>query len=541
VTKTTTTIDFRPLWSRWWLAAIALSGVSACSSDDLILPGDGQPARIAPVGEDQTGIVGQTLEHPLVVQVTDSEDRPVPGVEVVFIAPPGGGFSSDATVRSGPDGRAAVQYTLSTTAGEQVVEARADAIVPSTAASTTLRVIARPDHAQELTKDSRDPQVAQVSTVLPESVAVKAIDRFGNGVPGVEVTWEASGGGSVSPSSVVTGSDGRAATQRTLGDRPGPHETRARAGGLEGSPISFTAIAVAAPRPELVLVIQPPSTAAAGVPLDPQPELQLQDAVGAPLARAEVAVTVQIESGEGSLGGRTTVRSDANGRVRFTDLEIRGEPGVRTLIFAADGFTTVTSVRVAVSPGPPAAERSSASVSEGRAGEATSITIRLRDEFDTDVEGAAEQIAVSVDGANPLSGLEVSDEGGGSYSASYVPTRTGSDVIDVRVAGASLPGSPYTSVVSPGPADPSTTTAVVTRAGVFFSLVTVEVTTRDAHGNLLGRGGDLVQIQVNGGPPRNAQDRGDGTYYDEFVTVALTIEIAITLNGVPLAGSPYRP
>jgi hypothetical protein len=66
------------------------------------------------------------------------------------------------------------------------------------------------------------------------------------------------------------------------------------------------------------------------------------------------------------------------------------------------------------------------------------------------------------------------------------------------------------------------------------------VTTRDAQGNLLGRGGELVQVQLEGGDTiRDAEDRGDGTYTDTFVTILPSLSLVITLNGQPISGSPY--
>jgi hypothetical protein len=85
------------------------------------------------------------------------------------------------------------------------------------------------------------------------------------------------------------------------------------------------------------------------------------------------------------------------------------------------------------------------------------------------------------------------------------------------------------------------TTASVTKGGVFFYQVTVDVTARDAQGNPLGRGGDRVQVQVDGGDFRDAQDHGDGTYHLVVGTFNFTPTVVVTLNGVPLAGSPFRP
>jgi hypothetical protein len=521
------------------LPPLVLLALVACGGEDLLLPSSGQPARITAVsGNGQTGTVGQPLPQALVVEVTDPEDRPVQNVEVTFVAPAGAVLVPNDTVVTGADGRASVHYTLATAAGEQTIEARARPVVPSLSLTTTFRASAEPESAVQLVAAGGDQQEGEVQTALAESLAVSAVDRFGNGVAGVEVVWEATDG-TVSPASVATGVDGRAATQRTLGARPGRYRTTASAAGLEGSPVEFEAIGVAPPSPQLMLVTQPSTSAAAGVPFERQPVLQLHDAVGAPLPRADVAVTVQITEGEGSLSGTTTARSNAEGRVGFTDLSIRGRPGDRTLLFAASDFTPATSDKIEVNPGPPDPGQSSASASDGTAGEPTSIAIRVKDEFGTEILGATGAIRVRVEGANPGE-LSVTDEGNGNYSARYTPTRSGTDQIDVQVNGTAVGGSPLSSVVQAGPADAASTTALVSRRPqIFWWTIDVTVTSRDSHGNLTGRGGALVQ--VDNGTQQPVQDKGDGTYVASFNTFFPDQPVTITLNGVPIAGSPYTP
>jgi Big-like domain-containing protein/invasin-like protein/filamin/ABP280 repeat protein len=520
------------------ISALALAALAACGGGDLLLPKDGEPAHIAAVrGDNQDGAVGQPLSAPLVVKITDPAGRPVADVEVVFVPPAGGEVAPSATVRTGSNGEAEVQYTLSPSAGEQLIQARAAAIVPASSSNATFKAIAQPGAAETLVAAGGGGQSGQVSAMLAESLAVRAVDHFGNGVAGVTVTWQASGGGSLSPTSVTTGADGRAATQRTLGDRPGTYRSTARAEGLEGSPLSFTSTALA---PQLALITPPSATAVAGVPLAQQPELQLQDALGAALNRADVNVTAQIAGGDGSLGGRTTATSDANGRVRFSNLELRGPTGARTIIFAADGFTPVTSNPITVTAGPPAANSSSASVPNGTVGVPTTIQIQVADQFGNPVGGAAAGIAITVGGANPSPGLPVTEVGGGSYSASYVPVHTGSDEIGIQVAGLTLASSPFTSIVLPGPTDPAHSTAEVTLIpNIFYFTIQIVVTARDVQGNPTGTGGDRVQVAVDGASPVAATDNGNGTYSAEFVSLSPSHTVAITLNDSPIQGSPY--
>ena len=222
--------------------------LAACGGDDLLLPRDGEPARIAAVNaENLTATVGQPLADSLVAEVTDPAGRPVPGVEVTFVPPDGASIQPTEPVTTNASGQAAVHYVLSTTAGDQVVEARASAIVPDTNGLTSFHVAAQPESPESLAMAGGNGQTAQVSTMLPESLAVRAVDRFGNGVPGVEVIWQSTGGGEVSPQTDTTGADGRAAVAHTLGNSPGSYGAVAEAQALEGPPIAFIATGGACP------------------------------------------------------------------------------------------------------------------------------------------------------------------------------------------------------------------------------------------------------------------------------------------------------
>jgi hypothetical protein len=522
-------------------------GLAGCGGNDLLLPSSGEPAKIEVLrGNGQTATVGQPLGEPVVVKVTDPGNRPVEGAEVVFVIPAGAQIAPNDTVLTNADGEATVSLTLSTVSGAQDVQARATPVVPSLSLTTTITATASPEAAVELVVAGGDGKRGEVSTALAESLSVRAVDRFGNGVKDVEVRWEADGG-SVSAASVLTGADGRSAVQRTLGESPGTYTTTASADGLEGSPVGFTNVAVAAPSPALALVTQPSSAASAGVPFAQQPVLQLQDPTGAPLSREDVRVTVGVASGGGSLGGSTSARSDANGRVTFEDLSIRGEPGTRTLIFAAEGFSPATSSPIVVASGPPSLERSSASVPDGTAGAVTSISIRLEDQFGNPVEGGVGLISVTVTGANPL-GLPVNEQGNGSYSASYTPIHAGADQVDILVNGSPLDKSPFTSNVVAGPPSPATSTADVPASSSLFVNGTIIVHTRDAQSNLLGRGGETVAIVfVHRDSGTRIDDRaqirdnGDGTYTANYSQPGLgTFDVEITLNGSPILGSPYQ-
>jgi hypothetical protein len=171
---------------------------------------------------------------------------------------------------------------------------------------------------------------------LSDPLAVMVTDNAGNPVQGVSVQWAVQGGGSVSAATVTTGSDGRASVTRILGPTEGEQTTTATAAGLQGSPVTFVSTALAAGGPALAMVMQPSTTAESGVPLGTQPAVRLRDGDGNDVSQSGVAVTASLV-GAGTLGGTTTLETNAGGVVTFSDLSITGAAGTYAIEFTADG------------------------------------------------------------------------------------------------------------------------------------------------------------------------------------------------------------
>ena len=350
---------------------------------------------------------------------------------------------------------------------------------------------------------SGDRQTGTILEPAADSLVIKVTDRFGNPVPDVEVTWAAEGGGDVQPASVVTGADGRAATQRVLGAQPGTYGTTALVTALPEDVASFTTTAVAA---KLVLVTQPGATASSGAVLDPQPVLQLQDASGNPAARAGVSVTVQIASGTGSLGGATTQVSDADGRVAFTDLTIVGGPGARTLIFAASGYASATSTPVSLGVGAPAAVGVAAG--EGQSAEVgSSVTVApavaVTDAAGTPVAGVPVKFAVASGGGSVTGDDAVTGADGVAAVGSWtLGGSAGANTLRATVAADNVSGNPVTFTATATPGGPSgerstvdaAPASIVASDGSAFSTITIIV--RDRRGNPLT--GRTVTLSVSG-------------------------------------------
>jgi hypothetical protein len=99
-----------------------------------------------------------------------------------------------------------------------------------------------PDQPEALIKVTGDNQHGPVNAVL-RHLQVRVVDRFENGVPGVEVEWSTLGGTLIS-SRVTTDPSGISSAQVILGDTPGEISITAAVDGLSGSPQIFTATAV---------------------------------------------------------------------------------------------------------------------------------------------------------------------------------------------------------------------------------------------------------------------------------------------------------
>lgn len=285
----------------------------ACGGGDLLLPAAGEPARIEIVeGDGQAASVGTALAEPVVALVSDGQGRPVVGVPVAFAFDDG----SDATVApdtmvTGSDGEAAFQVMMGTRVGAVGAEVRVSPGGGSGVLSAPVSLTALSADANVLTEVSGDQQRASVGAPLPEPLVVRVTDGFGNPIAGVTITWTADAGGTLSDETTVTGPDGSASVERTLGPGAGTQHTLASAGGLSGSPVTFTHTAMAGAAAVLELVSGDGQSALAGTALPDPLVVRAHDADGNPVA--DLPVTWVVGEGGGGLAPATSA-TDADGR-----------------------------------------------------------------------------------------------------------------------------------------------------------------------------------------------------------------------------------
>jgi hypothetical protein len=294
-------------------------------------------------GDNQSAPAGSALPAPLIVKVTDAFGNPVSGVTITWATASGGSLSA-STTQTGDDGQTSVQVTLGTTAGAQTVTASAEGLAGS---PLTFNLTATPGNASGISIVSGDGQTGAVGAPLTAALVVKVVDGSGNPVIGATVTWAVTaGGGSPNPASSTTDANGQAATTWTLGPTPGTNTLTASVTGVGA--VTFTATGVSGAPSRLAILTQPSQTAQVGTPFGRQPVIQVRDGQGNDVAQSGVPVTAAIALGAGTLGGTATRSTDAQGRATFTDLQINGAAGAHTLIFAAAGYTSVTSTSINV-------------------------------------------------------------------------------------------------------------------------------------------------------------------------------------------------
>ncbi|MCA1800627.1 MAG: hypothetical protein LC650_04985 [Actinobacteria bacterium] len=184
-------------------------------------------------------------------------------------------------------------------------------------------------------------------------------------------------------------------------------------------------------------------------------------------------------SGQTFALGTEVQSTNSNGIAEFNDLVIN-RAGQYRLVFSDQGGLSATSQSFEVEAAEADAGSTTANVPNGSAGDQTNITITVIDAFGNRVEGAADNLSVSVSGENSAATVAaISDDGNGVYTTSYTPTANGTDQVTIELNDTGIQGSPFTSNVITSDAanvemstEPGTTTAGDPVAGPPSVLVT---------------------------------------------------------------------
>jgi adhesin/invasin len=376
----------------WTLGAVAganeltatptgLTGVTISATG---VPGAAAALEIN-AGDGQSAVAGAAVAVPPSVIVRDALGNGVPDIDVTFAVASGGGSISGAAQTTDANGVAAVgSWTLGTTAGTNTLEVTSGAV----SGTVTITATGISGAAVAIQLEGGDAQTDTVAATLAP-YQVKVVDVNGNGVAGVTVSWGVTGGGGSIPSTSVTDANGVAAAARVLSQTVGVHLAEGGVGGLQNSPIQFTATALPGNPAALVDVEGGGQTATVGTAVTTDPRVRLEDQFGNAIAGASVDFTVT--AGGGSVVP-DAVSTDASGESAVTSWTLGTVSGTNnnTLQAVATG-TGVAAVNFTASGSPdaPASITGGTAYGEVETGQAVSgaPTVTVEDQYGNAVPG----------------------------------------------------------------------------------------------------------------------------------------------------------
>jgi adhesin/invasin len=270
-------------------------------------------------GNNQSATVATAVSTAPSVIVRDALNNPVSGVSVTFAVASGGGSLTGANATTHASGIATVgSWTLGTTSGANTMTATSGSLSGS---PVTITATGTAGAADVIAKTAGDGQTGTAGGQLGSSIEVRVTDSFGNGKPGVTVTFTPAGGsGSVGSTTAVTDASGLASVTWTLGTTAGAQSVTATMPSGSTTSVTFNATATAGAAATITIDVQPAVTGT-GDPLDTQPVITVKDQFGNAVG-AGVAVTASLNSqsgsGSGTLNGSTTLQTDAAGKITWS-------------------------------------------------------------------------------------------------------------------------------------------------------------------------------------------------------------------------------
>ncbi len=307
--------------------SVAVSGIE--QKELFSAEGVRTPQKILKIsGDNQTGKPGETLAYPLVVEVRDRHDEPLPEVQVTFTVTAGDGTLTMATTTTNKSGRAESVLTLGPSAGMNIVSV-------SVSGTGELQFFSaeglRTPH--KILKISGDAQQGLPGAALTNPFVVEVQDETGAALEGIPVTFVVTaGGGMLDTQSIDTNSDGRAGNTLSLGDNPGTNTVRVTAEGVAQSEI-FNAEGIRVVQ-ELSIISGNNQEGSPGETLPNPLVVEVKDQFDKPLRN--VQVTFAVTDGKGKLT-TTKTKTDRNGRAEST-LTLGPNAGTNTVSVSASGI-----------------------------------------------------------------------------------------------------------------------------------------------------------------------------------------------------------
>jgi adhesin/invasin len=503
------------------------------------LPGPPTALEIA-AGDGQTAVAGGAVTTLPAVRVTDAFGNPISGFAITFAVASGGGTITGAAATTNASGIATVgSWTLGASAGPNTLTASGSGLTPPSVTFTASGGTGAPATVVAVAGDN---QSATAGAAVATPPSVKVTDANANPVDGFTVVFTpGAGSGTVGDGSAVTNSSGIAApTSWVLGSTPGTQTLLATAGSLTGSPVTFSATALAPVPAKILRVSADPQSATIGKPVGDPPAVRILDPANIPVPGQTVAFDVT--SGGGTVTGGVAV-TDANGLAAAGSWFLGPAPGPNS-VTATAGALQLTFSATAIAPVAAKIVRSSSDPQAATTGTAVGDppAVRVLDASNNPVAGQTVSFSVTGGGGSITGGTAVSNESGfasvGSWTLGASP---GTNTLTATAGG--LQGSPMTFTATGVAAPPvaMSISAGQDQSALAGSQVPIRpaVLVTDAKG--VGVSGVAVTFSIGGGSGSisgaNAVTNGSGIATLGSWTVGMGgNSLLATSNG--LAGSP---
>ncbi|EOO9055437.1 inverse autotransporter adhesin IatC [Escherichia coli] len=452
---------------------------SSTLSRDVTFIADVRTAQIASLEMTQDNSVADgAMANTLRVKVTDAFGNALAGQTVSVSA--GNGATVTPTVTTQPDGTVEISVT-SQTAGISTVTAT----INSSSQSRDVTFIADASTAQiadlVVIKDGSEADGSTENTLR-----VRVTDAFGNTLGGQTVSVLADNGATTAPT-VITEPDGTveiSVTSQTAG-------TSTVTASINSSSLSRNVTFVADVRTAQIadlVVIKDGSEA------DGSTENTLRARVTDAFGNALAGQTVSVLADNGATVAPTvTTQPDGTVEISVTS-QTAGVSAVTASINNSSQSQNVTFV-----PGDASQLTSTVETNKSNytVGETITITVTLRDAFDNLVTGAASQLAAN--GVLTVAGTDPSETGswvesGGVYTTTRMATIASTNQhanLQLQTWSDGVTSDRY-DIQSGSPAQATSTIATDKNAYTAGETITVAVTLKDAHGNLVEGGESLL-------------------------------------------------
>ena len=461
------------------VSAVTASINSSSQSRNVTFVADVRTAQIADLVVIKDGSVADgAMANMLRARVTDAFGNALAGQTVSVLAD--NGATVTPTVITGQDGTVDISVT-SQTAGCSPVTAS----INSSSLSLNVTFVA----------DVRTAQIADLVVIKDGSEAdgstantlrARVTDAFGNALAGQTVSVLADNGATVAPT-VITEPDGTveiSVTSQTAGISA---VTASINSSSQSRDVTFIADVRTAKIAELEVIRD---NAVADGSTANTLQVKVTDANGNTLA----GQTVSVLAGNGATTAPTvTTKPDGTVEISVTS-QTAGTSTVTASINNSSQSQNVTFV-----PGDASQLTSTVETNKSNytVGETITITVTLRDAFDNLVTGAASQLAA--DGVLTVAGTDPSETGswvesGGVYTTTRMATIASTNQhanLQLQTWSDGVTSDRY-DIQSGSPAQATSTIATDKNAYTAGDTITVAVTLKDAHGNLVEGGESLL-------------------------------------------------